>query len=302
MPKRFTATEKWDRPWFRGLPAAYKALWAYVCDRCDMAGVWYVDEAAAQFQVDASVTVERALELFERQVVVFDGGKRWFIPEFIKFQYGCEPEELTPDSKIHKGVLRTIASHPGLESLIKGFENPLQRVKDKDKDKEKEKEEDNDLLRSPDDLQALWNETARKELPRCKAVTGPRAKAARERILENPERAYWVEVIQRLNKSPFCLGANDRGWKANMDFLLRPNSATKALEGAYDPKPGQALPASEVERCARKCGLSNNWARRKSLRDGAKICQPCADREAVEDEPAEPTLCDTPFEDAPRGQ
>ncbi len=42
-----------------------------------------------------------------------------------------------------------------------------------------------------------------------------------------------TEAIWTIPRTPFCLGENDRGWKANFDFLLQPTSFTKLLEGTY---------------------------------------------------------------------
>jgi len=33
--------------------------------------------------------------------------------------------------------------------------------------------------------------------------------------------------------SPFLLGENDRGWRADIDWFLRPDSVTRILEGKY---------------------------------------------------------------------
>jgi hypothetical protein len=40
--------------------------------------------------------------------------------------------------------------------------------------------------------------------------------------------------MDALERSAFCRGENDRGWRADFDFLLQPKSFTKLLEGAYD--------------------------------------------------------------------
>jgi hypothetical protein len=52
--------------------------------------------------------------------------------------------------------------------------------------------------------------------------------------------AEWRLILGRINASPFCLGQNDRGWKADVEFFLRPDTATKVLEGKYDAKAGSA--------------------------------------------------------------
>jgi hypothetical protein len=118
-------------------------------------------------------------------------------------------------------------------------------------------------------FQRLWNETAHPSLPRWQAMPKGRKTAARARIREHPW-AYWVQVIQRINASSFCLGENNRGWRANPDFLLRPDTAAKVLEGAYDDKPqGRSIdqhpdmPRCHVEGCHRageaEDGAGNRW-------------------------------------------
>ena len=42
-----------------------------------------------------------------------------------------------------------------------------------------------------------------------------------------------TEAIHGLETSPFLRGDNDRGWKADFDFLLQPKSFTKLIEGTY---------------------------------------------------------------------
>lgn len=41
-------------------------------------------------------------------------------------------------------------------------------------------------------------------------------------------------TIQRARESEFCLGTNDRHWRADFDFLLNESNMTKVLEGKFD--------------------------------------------------------------------
>jgi hypothetical protein len=91
---------------------------------------------------------------------------------------------------------------------------------------------------SPDDLRALWNTEKDPRLPHWRELTGKRRTQAAARLKERP-LAEWRIILGRINGSPFCLGVNERGWKADVEFFLRPDTATKVLEGKYDPKPGQ---------------------------------------------------------------
>ena len=47
--------------------------------------------------------------------------------------------------------------------------------------------------------------------------------------------------------SPFCLGAGSRGWKADIDWFLRPDTVTRIMEGKYDPKPGESAEKHAAE-------------------------------------------------------
>lgn len=121
MAKRFTDTDKWDRPWFRRLPGAYKLLWLHILDKCDMSGVWYVDFELASFMVGELLTEAVAVAHFEKQIRVLPGGSRWFIEDFVLFQYG----ELRDNNKCHVGVIRKLKLN-GIESSgMVGNRTPL---------------------------------------------------------------------------------------------------------------------------------------------------------------------------------
>jgi hypothetical protein len=53
-------------------------------------------------------------------------------------------------------------------------------------------------------------------------------KLLKEMSLEEIEKAFKI-----INYSEFCKGVNERGWKADFDFCIRPDKLTNALEGKY---------------------------------------------------------------------
>jgi len=87
-------------------------------------------------------------------------------------------------------------------------------------------------------LVELWNIHADKIFPRCLGLTqgSLRCKSANSRWGEMPNDEYWISVINRINLSRFCRGSNDRYWRADFDFLVRPGTHHKVLEGKYDDK------------------------------------------------------------------
>ena len=63
-----------------------------------------------------------------------------------------------------------------------------------------------------------------------------RMKHALARWKEKPHEVFWERVIEKINKSAFCRGKNDRNWKADFDFFVRPDTADRVLGGKYDDK------------------------------------------------------------------
>ena len=74
-----------------------------------------------------------------------------------------------------------------------------------------------------------------KSLPKCQRVTTGRGKQILK-ILDKFSEEEILTVFQNIEESDFCKGKNDRGWKANIDFILREDKFVSALEGRYNNK------------------------------------------------------------------
>lgn len=71
-------------------------------------------------------------------------------------------------------------------------------------------------------------------IPPCQRLsTGRRAKLAK-RLSDCGGVTGWEAALAKLRASDFCAGKNDRGWKADFDFMLQEKSFTRLLEGFYD--------------------------------------------------------------------
>lgn len=82
-------------------------------------------------------------------------------------------------------------------------------------------------------LQFMWNEACKENsLQRCLKMNPDR-----QRKCDALMQSYTPDDIQKalslLSKSPFLMGKNDRGWQADFEFFIRPNSIAKILEGKY---------------------------------------------------------------------
>ncbi len=84
----------------------------------------------------------------------------------------------------------------------------------------------------PAEVQAAWNEHV--GTPRCDAMTEKRKRALRDRARDPTWRKCWLDALRSIRGKPFLCGSNDRGWRATLDWFLRPDSVTKILEGFYD--------------------------------------------------------------------
>ena len=140
MPKRYTDTDKWKKIWFRKLKNDHKVFWMYVLDQCDHAGIWEVDFELASYFCNG-IKESEIRDTFVKQYHEFDDGKRWFIKDFIEFQY----RGLDESNRVHNSVITILKRH-GLYKVLISFLHEAkdkdiykEQLKDKDKDKEKGK-------------------------------------------------------------------------------------------------------------------------------------------------------------------
>lgn len=79
-----------------------------------------------------------------------------------------------------------------------------------------------------------WNQMAAEiALPLVRSITNARRRAFKARLREYPDLADWRRAFLCIRNTPWLRGENDRGWKADFDFLLQAKSFTKLTEQAY---------------------------------------------------------------------
>ena len=95
----------------------------------------------------------------------------------------------------------------------------------------KERLKNNNNL-TPQLLASIWNVNKPTCLP---AVILPlnqsRIKKALPAIRERNDPKFWEDLVLSIADTPFLLGGNDRGWRADFDFMLK--SYDKISEGKY---------------------------------------------------------------------
>lgn len=98
----------------------------------------------------------------------------------------------------------------------------------------KVKSADADKPPSVSELVEDWNEFAAElGLPKVAVLSDARRKKAAARLRRFPDIAVWQRAFANIRGSPFLLGQNDRGWKADFDFILQDKSFARLVEGSY---------------------------------------------------------------------
>lgn len=136
MAKRFTATEKWDDPFFAELSMENKLIWLFLLDKCNHAGIWDVNKRLLEFSIGAKIDLDETLKTFGDRIEVLESGK-WFISKFVEFQYAS----LNEKSRTHQSVLAILKK----ERVSKGYPKGIQTLTVTDTDnciKTIKKEED----------------------------------------------------------------------------------------------------------------------------------------------------------------
>lgn len=54
-----------------------------------------------------------------------------------------------------------------------------------------------------------------------------------------------LKMLEAAGRSPFLAGNNTNGWKAGIDWLMKPANFMKVLEGNFDPNPGAGKTAAD---------------------------------------------------------
>jgi hypothetical protein len=83
------------------------------------------------------------------------------------------------------------------------------------------------------EFQNLWNENCC-GLPKASRLTDKRKKQISARLSENSDEEYWTQIVKKITASDFCIGKNDRNWRADFDWFIKPDTHIKVFEGKYD--------------------------------------------------------------------
>ena len=164
--------------------------------------------------VQMAIHTMEAIGILRREEVVGKGCKYWII---------APVQEMHPRTKCTPPVQEM---HP-TRALDAPNTSITHQLNTKD-----DTSSDDDL--KVEDVVEVWNEMAEQcGLAKVAKLTDVRRKKIKARIKEYSVED-WSKAMKAIYNSKFLRGENDRGWKADFDFLLEPSKFVKLVEGAYD--------------------------------------------------------------------
>jgi hypothetical protein len=151
MAKRLTDTDKWKDDWYISLTNDYKIVWQWLLDNCNHAGILKPSFSIMNMFCHVKLDEKKLLEIFENRV--FKHENIYFIPKFIKFQYG----NLNSRKPVILSVIKTLKEYNLLDKINELLNNDyiiITQSLDNDyvtiKRKRKRKSKDKSIVKSKD--------------------------------------------------------------------------------------------------------------------------------------------------------
>lgn len=152
MAKRFIDTELFERNWFLKLKPEERQAFIFIVCKCDCIGVYRYN--MMHQMIFGKVEIEDLIKKVNGQMVKLDDDKYW-LSDFCHFQYGT----LTTDCRPHKKYVDELKKQGLLDRVLKGYDEPKQRVIEKNpKGNKKEKSEKKADGPTPQELRHMASE------------------------------------------------------------------------------------------------------------------------------------------------
>lgn len=287
MAKRFTDTDKFTDPWYRRLSTKNKLLWDWMLCSCDHAGFISIDLEFVELVLGEKYE-DNVIETYFFERVLKLGDFKFFIPKFIKFQYG----PLNPESRVHLSVIKKLEEHginlKGIDTLCIPYEYPIDTLKDKDKDKDKVMDkakakakantkecviipEASDITDGrdksptqlykiasgkvrPDQVIQLFNETLAGvgSLKYCYGLGANDTKELLNTFEILPTLDKWSDLFASVKSNTALTGASKTVFLASLDWLAKKDNALRVLSGKYDVPNPLEVSNSSIDDLVRK--------------------------------------------------
>jgi hypothetical protein len=217
-------------------------------------------EAALQ-KLSSPDKYSRSKEQEGRRIVEIDGG--WNIVNRNKYR-----DKTSNRTEYWREYKRKKRGTPSTVDNVDNVESPpistQEEAKEEVKEENNKKEHCNPIAKNTipaDGFVAYWNQFS--SLPGIQNMNATRIKQLKTRVKEETFAENWKAIIEKLSQSKFHTGENDRGWKANVDWILKNDTNYMKILEMPDVKSqtdkalgrgGKSL--ADVEQLERACGLS----------------------------------------------
>lgn len=251
---------------FMSLSMPAKAAWPLLWTECDDHGVFEWKPVVLKARIFPADNIDFAAILTEMESLCcvrrFESDGRQFgvVRNFCKYQRPKYPSyrlPFPPEQAVFAAFVSPSTTAPDValhQPSPNAPEKSLQMEREKREEGQEERLEPNGSL-SPDDVVEAfnaWNAAAvANGLPIARSLTADRRVKLKARLREHG-LGGWRAALAQIPEAPHLLGGNDRGWRADLDFLLRPDKLNRLADGAYratSPR-GQSPPRSALMQAA----------------------------------------------------
>lgn len=172
--------------------------------------------------------IEKALsEISSKMSVIFyscDENKYYTLTSWNKWQKIDKPSESSiPAYEEENKDIRLLFDEHSTNTRRVVAPNRIEENKNKNKNRKEENRKR---------IVEIYNDYCT-NLPQAQKITEKREKAIDKFLKEFTEEQF-TEICILANSTNFLIGKNEKGWKADFDFLMRTDKATNILEGKYN--------------------------------------------------------------------
>ena len=125
MIKRFIDSDLFTKRWFRQLTAEEKCLWFCITQTCTYDGFWEYDEEAVAFLCNGYKGEIPEIIVSKLGMVQVDD-YQYFLPGWVKFQYGVLKPQVRPHQRIIKRLVTKGLDEKFPELIEKKDNNPYE--------------------------------------------------------------------------------------------------------------------------------------------------------------------------------
>jgi hypothetical protein len=137
------------------------------------------------------------------------------------------------------GVVASVQLGSGVDATLnkvkeQGKENKVNHLPGMEVAEVEKKPAKHDSEEAMEAVMEAWNVMAKPAgIPTARSLTDSRKRSLKARLQDPDWRDSWREALEAIPSRPFLLGNGPRGWKADFDFFLRPDSVNAILEDKY---------------------------------------------------------------------